>query len=239
MAELLRHINVVVTGGTGFLGQEVIRQFLREGARVVTNYRSLEKMTALRDLVGHNPNLFGIQANLTREEKVEAFFSEAIDLLEKIDVVLHLMGGFWMGGEISETPVEKWNEMMELNLHSTFLVARRGFALMKERGEGGKIFTVGAQAALELPANMGAYSVSKAAVLALTQVLAREGRAYKITVNAILPSIIDTPANRASMPEADYSRWITPEEIASVLVSLCRPEASGLSGTLLKMYGKL
>ena len=107
MAELLRHINVVVTGGTGFLGQEEIRQFLREGARVVTNYRSLEKMTALRDLVGHNPNLFGIQANLTREEKVEAFFSEAIDLLEKIDVVLHLMGGFWMGGEISETPVEK------------------------------------------------------------------------------------------------------------------------------------
>ncbi len=239
MQELLHQIKVVVTGGTGFLGQEVIRQFLQEGAEVFTNYRSPEKFSALQDLVGPSERLHGMQADLTMEEKVESFFSEALDVMGHLNVVLHLMGGFWMEGEISETPFERWQEMMNINLHSTFLVTRRGFAIMKEQGEGGKIFTVGAQAALQLPPNIGAYSVSKAAVLALTEILAKEGRAYKINVNAILPSIIDTPANRASMPEADYTQWITPEEIASVLVSLCRPEAAGLSGTFLKMYGKL
>jgi len=143
-----------------------------------------------------------------------------------------------MGGEICETPLDRWKQMMDMNLLSTFLATREAFSLFKSQCHG-KIFTVSAKSALDLPAEMGAYAISKAGVLALTEILAKEGKPYNIHVNSILPSIIDTPANRNSMPNADFSEWINPKDIASLLINLSKPESKALSGSALKVYGKL
>lgn len=182
--------------------------------------------------------LIGFRGDLTSENEVKEFFKRFTGKYKRLDVFLHIMGGFWMGGEVSETPLEKWKFMMDINLTGTFLCTREAFRIMKEQCIG-KIFTVSAKIAEEFPPKMGAYAVSKSAVLTLTRILANEGKAYDIQVNALLPSIIDTPDNRKSMPDADYSKWVSPESIARLLVQLCRPESSALSHTALRLYGKL
>ncbi|NOX37986.1 MAG: SDR family oxidoreductase [Calditrichaeota bacterium] len=229
---------VVITGGTGGLGRAVVAAFLADGARVWTNYRREDRFQDLQQAVSASPALQGISADLTDEEQVQQFFDRVLQVDGHVDVLIHLTGGFWMGGEIADTPLGKWDAMMRLNLLTTFLCTRKAFQVMKQQ-LGGRIFTVASRTALDLPAGMGAYSVSKAGVIALTQVLANEGKAYNITANVILPSIIDTPANRQAMPDADYSKWVTPEDIARLLVQLCRDDIRSLSGTEIKMYGKL
>lgn len=237
MSGSLQGLNCVITGGTGNMGREVVKEFVHRGARVMVNYRAKERFDRLQEFTGAPPNLAGFQADLSTEKGVDGFFREINDRVSRLDVVLHLMGGFWMGGDLADTPYEKWEDMFRMNLHSSFLVGRAAFRRMKETG-GGKLFFVGAKAGLELPAGLGAYSISKAALLAFTKVLAKEGTPHNIAVNAILPSIIDTPANRAGMPDADYSAWISPVKMAVVLADLSDPRVTGLSETFLKMYGK-
>ena len=142
-----------------------------------------------------------------------------------------------MGGDISETSADNWNKMMTLNLRTAFFCTREAFAIMKKQKQG-HIMTVSAKTALDLPAGMGAYSISKAAVLALTDVLAKEGKEYNIRVNTILPAVIDTDANRQSMPKADFAKWITTEEIARMMLALVRDDMV-VSGTAIKMFGRV
>ena len=236
MAEYLKNFNLIITGGTGYLGRDIATEFIKNGANVYTNYRDEKKLLDLKKYISNSDNLEGFQADLTLEEQVKDFFQQFAEKYKRLDVFLHIMGGFWMGKEISDTPVEKWEYMMSLNLHSTFLCSREAFKIMKSQCSG-KIFTVSSKTAEELPANMGAYSVSKAAVLALTKTLANEGKPYNIQVNSILPSIIDTPSNRKDMPNADYSQWVSPKDIATLLVQLCRPEVKALSQNAIKIYG--
>jgi NAD(P)-dependent dehydrogenase (short-subunit alcohol dehydrogenase family) len=183
-------------------------------------------------------NLLGIEAELITEESAEQFFQIYKKRFKRLDVFIHLLGGFWMGGELADTSKKNWETMLDLNLNSTFSTTRHAFKILKKQG-GGKIFTVGAKSAEELPAEMGAYAVSKAGVLALTEVLAKEGKPYRIQVNSILPSVIDTSANRHSMPNADFDKWVTPKEIADVLITLSRPETNALSGTALRIFGRM
>jgi NAD(P)-dependent dehydrogenase (short-subunit alcohol dehydrogenase family) len=238
MGPLLDNYNIVITGGTGFLGREIVAEFLKEGAHILTNYRNQNKFDDLKIYSHANNNLIGIQADLTSEEQVLNLFQEIKSRFKRLDIFLHIAGGFWMGGEIGDTPVQKWNDMMNLNLFSTFLCTREAFKIMKKQC-GGKIFTVSSKTAEEFPAQMGAYSVSKAGVLGLSQVLANEGKPYNIQVNSILPSIIDTSANRKAMPDSDYSKWVTPKEIARLLVQLGSPELKNLSHTAIKVYGQV
>ncbi len=234
----LRNFNCIITAGTGALGNIVVGEFIKNGARVFTNYRNQEKFNTLKQSVESPEKLDGAIADLTRESDVKNFFTAACHKLNRIDIFIHLVGGFWMGGEICETPLDRWKQMMDMNLLSTFLATREAFSLFKSQCHG-KIFTVSAKSALDLPAEMGAYAISKAGVLALTEILAKEGKPYNIHVNSILPSIIDTPANRNSMPNADFSEWVNPKDIASLLINLSKPESKALSGSALKVYGKL
>ncbi len=226
---------VLVTGGTGFLGKAVVAAYLNAGAHVWVNYRSEEKFQQLQQAVGTD-RLHGIAADLATETEVQALFAELSSRSGRLDVLAHLVGGFWMGGELADTPVAAMHQMMQMNFLTTFLVTREAFRLMKRQG--GVIFTIASKTAVEFPAGMGAYSISKAAVLALTQTLASEGKAYGIRANAILPGIIDTPANRQAMPDADTSQWTSPQEIAQTLVALST-SATAVNGSLLKMYGRL
>ncbi|GAB4365943.1 MAG: SDR family NAD(P)-dependent oxidoreductase [Calditrichia bacterium] len=238
MANVLNNLVAVVTGGTGDLGQEVVTEFIREGARVVINYRHEDKYKKLKERVSRPDYLAGIPADLMTESSVQDFFQKFQEIHPRLDVFLHLMGGFWAQGEVAETPLEKWQYMMDLNLLSSFLSTREAFKLMKSQCSG-KIFTVGSKSALELPAGTGAYAVSKAALIALSEVLAKEGKKYNIQVNCILPGIIDTPANRQAMPDADFNAWVAPRDIAYLLVQLSLPQNRVLSQTALKLYGKL
>ncbi len=233
---MLRNAIVLVTGGTGFLGTAVVEAFLQTGSQVWVNYRSEEKFRQLQQTVG-SERLHGVQADLTSETEVKALFAELSSRSGHLDILTHLAGGFWMGGELAETPLNAMHQMLQMNFLTTFLVTREAFQRMKSRGSG-VIFTVASRTAVEFPAGMGAYSISKAAVIALTQTLASEGKAYGIRANVILPGIIDTPANRKAMPDANVAQWTKPEEIARTIVALSASEAT-VNGSLLKMYGRL
>lgn len=229
---------VLITGATGGLGPAVVETFLKAEATVLISYHSEKGYKRLRDQSENSSLLTAIQANLTQEADVKRLFDKIRDQHGRLDALCHIAGGFWMGGDISETPPEQWSEMMNMNLYSAFLCTREAFAIMKKQNQG-HIITFSARAGLDLPAGMGAYAISKAGVRALTEVLAKEGKEYNIRVNTILPSTIDTEANRQSMPKADFKKWVSPGEIARVLLTLVSGELSGVSGTPIKMYGKV
>jgi NAD(P)-dependent dehydrogenase (short-subunit alcohol dehydrogenase family) len=150
------------------------------------------------------------------------------------NVLLHLAGGFAMA-PIAETTSEMWGKMMDMNATSAFLVAQAAFSAMQQRGSG-RIVLVSALPAIQGgAAGMSAYAASKAAVLSLAHTLAREGAPHGITVNAILPSIIDTPGNRAAMPDADRSTWIRPEEVAAILDFLASPVGGPITGAAIPL----
>ncbi len=237
MADLLKNYKIMMTGSTGGLGSVLAEELNKNGAFLFADYRDRRKFEELRERLNHPDRVDGFQGDMMKEKDVIQFFKNFSAKYKRLDVFLHIMGGFWMGPEIAETPLDKWNRMMDLNLSSTFMCTREAFKIMKSQCSG-RIFTVGAQAAEEYPPRKGAYAVSKAGVLALTRVLANEGKAYDIQVNAVLPGTIDTPANREAMPDADYSAWVSPKDIARLIIYLSRPDATALSQSFLKVYGK-
>jgi NAD(P)-dependent dehydrogenase (short-subunit alcohol dehydrogenase family) len=228
---------VLVNGGTGGLGSAVVKKFLKAESEVFVSYSRKSSFEKLVNELGYFENLYGVQADLRVEDQVQNLFHEILKQNGKLHILCHLTGGFWMRGALWETPLAKWNNLMDLNLLTTFLATKEAFKIMRNQEEG-KIFTVSARTALELPGGMGAYSVSKAAILALTEVLAKEGKEFNIQVNTLLPSIINTEANRKDMSNADYSKWVSPEEIADVIFALSDQNFLICSGSKIKVYGK-
>lgn len=226
---------ILVTGATGELGQGVVKTLLNANAKVIATFTSEKKYRLLAGQNNHPSNLSGVQVDLTNEDEVKKLFAAIVSEHGQLDALCHLTGGFWMGGDISETSMKDWMKMLNLNLQTTFLCVREAFAIMKKQ-EQGHIITISAKSALDLPAKMAAYSVSKAAVVAFTEVLAKEGKRVNIRVNTILPSTIDTEANRQSMPKADFTKWVAKDEIANVMLGLIRDNLA-VSGTAIKMYG--
>ncbi len=229
---------VLITGGSGGLGKAVTRSFLDHGATVVVSYIVDKEIEELKQTIGDAQNLDCMKADLTDENSVKNLFGAIAEKYGKLDILANLIGGFWMGGDISEMPFSEWNHMISLNLTTTFLCTREAFSLMK-KNDGGKIITISARAALELPPGMAAYTTGKAAVLALTKTLASEGKDYNVQANAILPSIIDTETNRQAMPNADFDKWVKPQEIAEAILALCSQETAVISGTAVKVYGRV
>ncbi len=225
---------IVITGGSGGLGKPTVQRFLDSGAVVAVPVTSAESAEALQQYVGNSEKLFTAVADLTREDSVNDFFAAVLAKYQRCDVLIHLVGGFWAGKTLAETPSEQMEKMLQLNLMTAFHCCGAAFRQMKTQ-KYGKIFTVGARAALNLPEGLGAYTTSKAALLAYTQTLAKEGAQYNIAVNAILPGTIDTPANRKAMPDADTSQWVTPQAIAEVLIALADPKIVKVSETFIKM----
>lgn len=228
---------VLITGATGELGPTVVETFLKADAQVVATFTSEKKYRRLVEQSSRPSNLNGVLTDLTNEEEVKKLFAAIRSKHGRLDALCHLTGGFWMGGDISETSLDNWNKMMNLNLHTAFLCTREALAMMKKQKQG-HIITVSAKTALDLPGGVGAYAVSKAAVLALTKLLAKEGKEHNVRANAILPSTIDTDANRHSMPKADFSKWVTTAEIARMILALVRDDMA-VSGTAIKMYGRV
>lgn len=224
---------VLVTGGTGSLGQAVVKHFLERGAGVVVPWVADGEAEALRAQVPEDAPLTLLQASVTDPDGA-ARVVEAARATGGLDTVVLLVGGF-ATDSVEETSRDTWDRMVALNATSVFQVAREVFPILKDHG-GGRIVTVAAEPALDRGAKgMGAYAATKAAVVTLTQTLAREGGPHGITANAVAPRIIDTPANRRSMPDADTSTWLEPAEIARVIGFLASPEGGIVNGSVLTL----
>ncbi|MBC7188051.1 MAG: SDR family oxidoreductase [Calditrichaeota bacterium] len=227
----------IVTGGTGGLGQHVTRAFLQQGATVVVPYREETSFAALQEALGElSQAVCGLQADLLEEPSVAKMVEEVVRRFRRIDVLVHLVGGFLGGVPVAETTLAQWEQMMRLNVLSTFLCCRQVVPVMVRQGSG-KIVTVGAQAGLQGRAKVAAYAAAKAAVLNFTQSLAAEVKKQHINVNAVVPSTIDTPANRAAMPDADYSQWVSPQSLAQVILFLASDAARDIHGAIVPVFG--
>lgn len=227
---------VIITGAAGNLGAAVAAAFAGLGARLVLIDRGAERLERLRDDLDLSSATLLLPADLTAAESVAAAVEQAATL-GSIDVLANIAGGFTMGPPLHETSDRDWDFMMDLNARSVFNTCRAVIPHMLSQS-GGRIVNVSARAAREGKARMGPYCASKAAVLTLTESLAAEHKLAGINVNCILPGTIDTPQNRADMPDADHSRWVPPAALADVVVFLASDAARAVTGAAIPVYGQ-
>ena len=230
---------VLITGATGALGRVVSRSVAASGARMVLTGRRLDALQSLAAELGlDDDRVLVCSADLTKSEEVQALMGAVAPRWDGVDILLNTTGG-WRGGQrLADLSEEDWDRTMDLNLRSAFLINRAVLRHMVGRGWG-RIVNVASGAAERPRARQAAYNVSKAGVVALTASIAEDYRRMGVVANVVLPSIIDTPDNRAQMPEADHSRWVRPEELVQVMLFLCSEEASGLNGASIPVYGRV
>jgi NAD(P)-dependent dehydrogenase (short-subunit alcohol dehydrogenase family) len=225
---------VLVTGAAGNLGSAVARAFADRGARLALVDLRVD---GLRATFGeeNDARLF-IAADLLRPEEADAAAARAVERFGRIDVLCNLAGGFRMGEAVHETSAATWDFLLGLNARTVLHMAHAVVPGMLAAG-GGRIVNVGAFAAGKGVAQMGAYVASKSAVIRLTESMAAELRERGINVNCVLPTIIDTPENRAAMPDADPARWVAPADLAAVIAFLASDAARAVHGAALPVTG--
>lgn len=222
--------SVLVTGGTGGLGPAVLRRLVADGWRVVATVRGEPA-----DVVA---GAEAVQADVTDERDVAgAVAVAAADPDRPLRAVVNLVGGYAEGRRLHETPIADFESIVRLNLRPTVLVTAAALPHLVRAG-GGSVVCVSARAAVRPFPRAASYITAKAAVLALVDALAVEYRDDGVRVNAVLPSVIDTPAQRAASPSGDPSRWVAPEQIADVIAFLCGEASAPTSGARIPVYGR-
>jgi NAD(P)-dependent dehydrogenase (short-subunit alcohol dehydrogenase family) len=222
---------VLVTGGTGALGSAVLRELIGAGHEVTTTWIVEHERERIESELGNEVAL--VKADLTVPEGAE----DAVAAVGPLDAVVNLVGGFMAGPKLHEVEPHDFRRMIDLNAITAFHVARAAAPALIANG-GGAFVAVSARPALRPFPGSAAYSISKAAVLALVLAMDADYKHDGIRANAILPSVIDTPANRANEPDADFSKWVPPEEIAKVIRFLISPDSAPLSGAAVPVYGR-
>lgn len=219
----------VVTGASGGLGGAVVEAFLADGWRVVAPVVE-DPGTAL----GDHERLVVVEADLL-DEQAAAHVADVAG--PEVRAVANLVGGFDAPGRVHETPVAAFEDQLRLNLRPTYLMTAAALPAMLAAGSGA-VVCVSSRAAVQPFAGAAGYVTAKAAVLAFVSALDAEYRRDGVRANAVLPSVIDTPANRAAMPDADHATWVAPAEIARVILHLCSDAASATSGAHVPVYGR-
>lgn len=229
----------IVTGGTGALGAAVVQVLLGAGATVWVPHRVEGEIERLRRRLGlpDDARLAGAVVDLTDEAAVQGVYGQVAATYTGIDILVNVAGGFAGGEPVHRTPWSLWQNQLDINLKTAVISCAAAIPHMLGRS-GGAIVNVSSRTATQSARHVAAYGAAKRALLQLTEALAAELRDRDITANAILPSVIDTPANRAGDPNADHSRWVAPDAIARVVLFLVGPDARIISGAAIPVYGK-
>ena len=221
---------VLVTGANGGLGSYVTQAFLDAGATVIGTSRKIQQSDF------SSPNFTAMPAELSTREGAKTLVDQVVARFGKLDVLAHTVGGFAGGQSIDDTDDATFQRMLDLNLNSVFHVLRATIPVLRKTN-GGRIIAIGSRAALEPGAGVGAYSASKAAMVSMIKTVALENKDAGLTANVILPGTMDTPANRKSMPNADFSKWVRPASVASLMTWLASDAGKDVNGAVIPVYG--
>jgi len=225
---------VLITGGTGALGRALVKKFITTGARTISSYRDEKEAEKLKST---NNKVELIKLDITKEEQILKMIPILVAKFGTIDILVNLVGGYLGGKNITELGENDWETMMNLNLKSAFLISKHVIPNMKSSGNGGKVVHISSRTGLKSDGYDSAYAASKAGLIRLVESMSQEFKGYDINVNCILPSTIDTDANRRAMPEADFSKWLLTEDLANVVLFLCSSDSKVINGAAIPTYG--
>ena len=226
---------VLVTGGTGALGTSITKAFLESNATVISSYLNEREKTG-RTQTDNKSTVQLVKANVTNEEEVEKLVLGVLEKYQRIDILVNVVGAFLGGKTVVELEEKEWDLMMTVNLKSAFLISKHVTRQMIS-SRYGKIIHVSSRIGLHSEGYDSAYSASKSGLIRLVESLAEETKGSNINVNCIMPSIIDTQANRKAMPNADFNKWVKPENLANVILFLCSEEANIITGAAIPTFG--
>ena len=221
---------VLVTGANGGLGIYVTRAFLDAGATVIGTSRKIQQSDF------NNANFTAVPAEISTSEGAKVLVDQIVERFGKLDVLAHTVGGFAGGQSIVDTDDVTFQRMLNLNLNCVFHILRAAVPPLRKTGNG-RVIAVGSRAALEPGAGVGAYSASKAAMVSLVRTVALENKDAGLTANVILPGTMDTPANRKTIPGADFSKWVRPATVASLITWLAGDAGKDVNGAVIPVYG--
>ncbi len=220
----------IVTGANGGLGSYVTQAFLDVGATVVGVSRKIQQSDF------NSPLFTAMPADTTAPAGAQSMVDAVVARFGRLDVLAHTVGGFAGGQSIAETDDATFQRMFDLNLNSAFYLLRAVLPAMRKTGNG-RIIAIGSRAAVDPGPGVGAYSASKAAMVSLIRTVAAENKDVGITANVILPGTMDTPANRKSDPNADFSKWVQPGAVASLMTWLAGDAGKDVNGAVIPIYG--
>jgi len=221
---------VLVTGANGGLGTYVTQAFLDAGATVIGTSRKIQQSDF------SSPGFNALAAEISSREGAKSLVDQVVARFGRLDVLAHTVGGFAGGQTIAGTDDDTFQRMLDLNLNSVFHILRAAIPALRQMGNG-RIIAIGSRAALEPGAGVGAYSASKAAMVSLIRTVALENKDAGLTANVILPGTMDTPANRKSTPNADFSKWVRPSTVASLITWLASDPGKDINGAVIPVYG--
>src|SRR5271166_4836462 len=221
---------VLVTGANGGLGTYVTHAFLDAGATVIGTSRKIQQSDF------GSPSFTALPTEISTREGARVLIDQVVARFGRLDVLVHTVGGFAGGQSIAETDDATFQRMLDLNLNSVFHILRATIPPLRQTGNG-RIIAIGSRAALEPGAGVGAYSASKAALVSLIRTVALENKDAGLTANVILPGTMDTPSNRKSIPNADFSKWVRPSTVASLITWLAGEAGKDVNGAVIPVYG--
>lgn len=224
---------VLITGGTGALGRAVVEAFTSSNAASIATYITDKEAENAKTKIGA---LDLVKADITKEDQVRKLVSHVVQKHSRIDVLVNVVGGYIGGKKVSELEESEWDKMMNLNLKSAFLISKYVLPVMV-LAKHGKMIHISSRTGLKSSGYDSAYAASKSGLIRLVESISEEVKEYGINVNCILPSIIDTDANRKAMPNSDFSKWAKTGDLASLVLFLCSEEANVITGAAIPAYG--
>lgn len=228
----------VVTGAAGNLGSAVVRRLYQENVRLAVVDRNEQRLREATAGLERTTMISLLDLSAASKSEVDQVVEKISATFGQIDILVNTVGGYQPGKPVHEMDESHWDFMLQFNAKAAFLMSAAAARAMVAKGSAGRIINVAGRAGLSAFATGAAYSAGKAAVLRLTESMSAELVTKGITVNAVLPSTIDTPQNRKNEPDADFSKWVTPESLADVIAFLVSDSARDISGAAIPVYGR-
>lgn len=224
---------VLITGGTGALGRMLVTKFIGSGAVTISSFFNEKEAEKLQI---ENPKVELIKLDILKEEQLLKTIPKLISEFGTINILVNVVGGYLGGKSIIDLSETEWDSMMNLNLKSAFLITKHVIPVMKSEN-GGNIVHISSRTGQQSEGGDSAYAASKAGLIRFVESAAQEFKRFNININCILPTTIDTVANRKAMPDADFSKWLSTEDLANVILFLCSSGGRVINGSAIPTYG--